>query len=134
MNTLTLLLHGGRPEDIAILIPILVPIAVFTMIVLLRRYEKEERLKMIEQGMNPDEFKAAVKGAKYQGGGSLKGGALLVGGGFGLFLASILTNTMLDIHDEEAIYFGLIFLFGGLGLIIGHYIYRKQVKEDNNEL
>ncbi|MBX2846659.1 MAG: hypothetical protein KTR13_10650 [Saprospiraceae bacterium] len=133
MNTfMNILLHGGNPEEIAVLIPIVVPLAVFTMIVLVRRYEKEERLKMIENGMNPDEFKAAAKGAKYQGGGALKAGTLLMGGGFGLFLAKMIDPYVLG--NDPAHYFGLILLFGGLGLIAGHYIYRKQVKADEKGL
>jgi len=129
MNQISTIFMAIDPGVIAVLIPIVIPIAVFTMIVLIRRYEKEERLKMIENGMNPDEFKAAAKGMRYQGGGALKAGALIIGAGLGLLLARLFTP-MIGGGDEEAIYFGLIGIFGGIGLIIGHMLARKQAKED----
>ncbi len=116
------------PGMVALLVPIIVPLAVFTMIVLLNRNEKEVKMKMIEAGMNPDEYKHLLKSQRGAGGGALKFGAAAIGAGIGLFLAKILEPV---IHgDPEAIYFGLVMIFGGLGLILGHYLHRKNVKDD----
>ncbi len=59
--------------------------------------------------------------------------------GIGLFLAYLLDNTVLNFdrpnRDEDAnvaIYFALIAIFGGLGLLISHVIEKKESKEENN--
>jgi hypothetical protein len=55
-----------------------------------------------------------------------------------LFLAYLLDNTVLNFdhpnRDEDAnvaIYFSLIAIFGGLGLLISHVIEKKESKEEN---
>ena len=115
-----------EPENLALLIPIVVPIAVFLMIYFVNREEADVKRKMIENGMNPKD----VSSRKF-GGGALKFGGLLVGAGLGLFLAKML-ETAMAMTDPEAIYFGLIFLFGGVGLILAHNYARKQFREDKD--
>ena len=89
----------------------------------------KERMAMIERGMDPRGFKAHPAPYKY-----LKWGLLLIGSGLGLFLANILDRTVFDGDGEKnvAIYFGLIAIFGGLGLVVSYRIEKKEVldKED----
>lgn len=117
-----------QPESLAVLIPILVPLGVFLMIYAVSKQESEVKKKMIENGMNPKD----ISGRKL-GSGALKAGGLLIGGGLGLFLAKMLDSTGSFGHDPEAIYFGLIALFGGIGLVIAHNVARKQYKEDKKD-
>ncbi|RYG01377.1 MAG: hypothetical protein EOO07_34255 [Chitinophagaceae bacterium] len=114
-----------------ILIPILVPLGLFAMIFGIFYIRNKERMAMIERGMDPRTVKP--QSAPYQ---NLKWGLLLIGAGLGLFLASILSNTLFNgiIDDENpSIYFGLIFLFGGLGLFISYTIEKKEVLDKEKE-
>lgn len=111
---------------ITMLIPIVVPLGAFAMIYYLNKQESEVKKKMIENGMNPkDSSKPKL------GGGALKWGGLLIGGGLGLFVASMIETSMNEI-DSEPIYFGLIALFGGIGLVLAHNYARKQYREDKD--
>src|SRR5438309_9519340 len=102
-------------KELAIMVGILVPIAFFTMIFGIVYLYKRERMAMIERGMDPRRYKP--QSAPYQ---NLKWGLLLIGAGFGLFLANILCRTTFKPVDYDdagnlAIYFALISIFGGLG-------------------
>jgi hypothetical protein len=107
-----------------VLIPILVPITFFTMVFGLVYLKSRENLSMIEKGMNPKEF--ANRPAPYR---NLKNGLLLLGAGIGLALAYFLTQYVL--HDEEnpALWFALIGIGGGLGLIASYRIEKKELLE-----
>ncbi|TFF40414.1 hypothetical protein E2R66_02820 [Mucilaginibacter psychrotolerans] len=88
---------------------------------------RREKMAMIERGMDPRSYKPQP--APYQ---NLKWGLLLVGAGFGLFLAFLLDRTVFagaDRYDDQnaAIYFALIAIFGGLGLILSYRIEKKEL-------
>ncbi len=106
------------------LIAILVPLGLFGMIFGIVYLHKREKMAMIERGMDPRRYKP--QSAPYQ---NLKWGLLLIGAGLGLFLASILDRTVFadTMSDNEAIYFSLIALFGGLGLFLSYRIEKKEV-------
>jgi hypothetical protein len=72
-------------DQLGVLIPILVPIAMFAMIFGIVYLYKRERMAMIERGMDPRGYKP--QSAPYQ---NLKWGLLLIGAGLGLCLAYIL--------------------------------------------
>ena len=123
-------MHGGE-----MLIPILVPLGFFALIFGIVYMQKRENLAMIEKGMNPKEW--ANLPAPYR---NLKWGLLLVGAGIGLFLAYFLSEYVL-VHrdkygsyndDNPAIYFSLIAIGGGLGLITSYRIEKKEVLDRNN--
>ncbi|MCC8409504.1 LPXTG cell wall anchor domain-containing protein [Mucilaginibacter sp. UR6-1] len=109
--------------DGKILIPILITLGLFALIFGIYYFRNRERMAMIERGMNPH---VKPQSAPYQ---NLKWGLLLLGAGLGLFLASVLTRTILTGDEDEnvAIYFGLIFMFGGLGLFLSYRIEKKEV-------
>jgi drug/metabolite transporter (DMT)-like permease len=108
-----------------LLVPILVPISLFAMVFGLVYLKSRENLSMIEKGMNPKEF--ANRPAPYR---NLKNGLLLLGAGMGLALAYIITKYIL--HDEEnpALWFALIGIGGGLGLISSYRIEKKELLDN----
>lgn len=115
-------------EGPEILIPIVVPTAMFLTIFGIVYLYKRERMAMIERGMDPRRYKP--QSAPFQ---NLKWGLLLIGSGLGLFLAYLLDRTAFgNDSDNEAIYFSLIAVFGGLGLFISYLIEKKEMPAAKN--
>ena len=90
----------------------------------------KENMALIERGLNPRNTKAVPKPFV-----SLKYGLLLCGSGLGLFLAFVVDQLFAHAnlqdggqyhHDFPQIYFALIALFGGLGLILSYRIEKKE--------
>lgn len=113
---------------LGVLIPILVPIAMFAMIFGIVYLYKRERMAMIERGMDPRRYKP--QSAPYQ---TLKWGLLLIGAGLGLCLAYILQTSVFHDDENPAMYFGLIAIFGGLGLFISFLMEKKSGEIKSNE-
>jgi hypothetical protein len=105
-----------------VLIPILVPLSFFAMVFGLVYVKSRENMAMIEKGMNPKEF--ANRPAPYR---NLKNGLLLLGAGIGLALAYFLTQYVLHDEDNPALWFALIGIGGGLGLIGSYRIEKKEL-------
>ena len=104
------------------LVAIMVPLGAMAMLFGLFYLRNRENMSMIEKGMNPKEF--ANRPAPYR---NLKWGLLLVGAGLGLFLAYIMHNYVLHIDDDNPVmYFSLLGICGGLGLIASYWIEKKQ--------
>jgi hypothetical protein len=114
-------------RELGVLVAILVPLALFAMVFGIVYLSKRERMAMIERGMDPRRYKP--QSAPFQ---NLKWGLLLIGAGFGLFLAYILDNTafsrMGQMNDggNTAIYFALIAIFGGVGLLLSYRIEKNE--------
>jgi hypothetical protein len=84
---------------------------------------KKERLLMIEKGADASLFKAKTNVPA-----ELKWGLLFVGIGVGIILGRVFaayTNL-----GEEASYFSMICLFGGLSLVIYHFIAVNMEKKN----
>jgi hypothetical protein len=82
---------------------------------------RKERLVMIEKGTNMPEIKESGMGFS-----PLKFGIFFMGIGLGILAANILSvKTLLD---KEVAYFSMIFLFGGIALIIAHFVEKKEGK------
>jgi hypothetical protein len=118
-------------HNLAILIPILVPISMFTMVFGIVYLRNRERMAMIERGMDPRLNKPMNK-PKSSGYNTfiLTWGLLLMGAGVGLFLAYLLDHTVFKTMSEEdnpAIYFALIAIFGGAGLFLSYRIEKADV-------
>ena len=92
----------------------------FAMVVAIVYFNTRQNLAMIEKGMNPKE--KTRRPAPYS---NLKWGLMLVGAGIGLALAYILCQHVLHEEDNPALYFALIGIGGGLGLI-GSYKAEKE--------
>lgn len=115
-------MNGGE-----MLIPILIPLGAFAMVFGIVYLNKRENLAMIEKGMNPKEW--ANRPAPYK---NLKWGLLFTGAGVGLFLAYFLSEYVLVPRnrfndDNPAVYFALIAIGGGVGLISSYRVEKKEL-------
>jgi uncharacterized oligopeptide transporter (OPT) family protein len=114
-------------QELGVLIPILVPISMFTMVFGIVYLRNRERMAMIERGMDPRLNKPKASGYNTY---TLTWGLLLIGAGIGLFLAYILDNTAFKGFNEEgepAIYFALIAICGGAGLFLSYKIEKGHI-------
>ena len=112
---------------------ILTCLGILAMIFGIRYMRNKENMAMIEKGMDPNIRPEKPRPAPFR---NLKWGLLLVGAGLGLFIAYILDNTLLyrigHDHDEVnganvSIYFAMIAIGGGLGLISSYRIEKKEL-------
>jgi hypothetical protein len=111
--------------DLGVLVPIIIFTGMFAMIFGIVYLVKRERMAMIERGMDPRSYKP--RAAPYQ---NLKWGLLLLGAGIGLFLSFVLVNTCFSGYDQEskpAVFFSLIAIFGGLGLLVSFLVEKKHI-------
>jgi len=120
---------------IGILIPILLGLGLLAAIFGIRYLQNKENMLMIQNGLDP-----GIQRPKGHSHISLTWGLLLMGAGIGLFLAYLLDNTVLNFNhsngDEdanEAIYFSLIAIFGGLGLLISHIIEKRESRSNEED-
>jgi hypothetical protein len=111
-----------------VLIPILVPLGAFAMVFGIVYLKSRENMAMIERGLNPKEF--ANRPAPYR---NLKNGLLFLGAGIGLALAYIITQYMLHDDENPALWFALIAIGGGLGLIRSYQIEKKELLDREGE-
>jgi hypothetical protein len=117
------------------LIPITMFAGGFAMIFGIYYLKTKENLAMVEKGMNPKD--KINRPAPFR---TLKVGLLLLGSGIGLFAAYMIDQFALggggrySHHDNvPALYFSLIGIGGGLGLVISYLIEKKywyDKKED----
>ncbi|GAB5556651.1 MAG: hypothetical protein SchgKO_08640 [Schleiferiaceae bacterium] len=107
------------------MVEILIPIAgmalVFGIVYFGVTTKHKEKMEMIERGVDPQVLESP------RGYGALKFGPLLIGLGLGFFLYKILP------FDGEMMRNGLLLIFGGIGLVIGHTLARKQMDEDQDK-
>ena len=116
--------------QLAILWLLLSSLALFFMIFGIRYLRSRENMAMIEKGMDPKLNQN--RPAPFL---NLKWGLLLVGAGAGLLVAFFLGEYILyrpdkwghNDMDNPAIYFALIAMGGGLGLIASYRIEKKEL-------
>lgn len=99
----------------------------FAMIFGIVYLRTRENMAMIEKGMNPKRH--ANLPAPFR---SLKLGMLLAGAGLGLLIAYLIDHNTVNPHEPAPIYFSLLAIGGGLGLI-GSYAMEKKEWERNRE-
>jgi len=94
----------------------------------IRYMSNKEKMAMIERGIDPGIAKARQSAPTPFL--SLKFGLLMVGLGLGL-LTALFIVMQTNIEDEKAValFFGLIFIFGGLGLIISYVVEKKWLDQ-----
>jgi len=107
---------------VEILVPISISLGAFAMVVLLRKFQNAEKLKMIEHGMDPNAHSPKTRGK------GLKFALVAIGVGIGLLVGSVLDSS--GIVYEEVAYCSMGFIFGGIGLLIGYILEAKQLKEE----
>jgi hypothetical protein len=112
--------------NLGVMAGIIISLGLFAMLFGIVYLAKRERMAMIERGMDPRRYKQ--RSAPYQ---NLKWGLLLIGAGVGLFLAFTLDRTVFSStrYENEAIYFALIAICGGLGLFASFRIEKKEVHD-----
>lgn len=125
------------PDQLVFLWLIVSCLALFAMIFGIRYLRNKENIAMVEKGMDPK--LNANRPAPYK---NLKWGLLLVGAGVGLFIAYLLDNFVLynvgrshHFDDDAAnapIYFALIAIGGGLGLIASYRVEKKELLDKGN--
>src|SRR4030095_1767346 len=114
-----------------VLIPLTLFAGGFAMVFGIVYLKTRENLAMVEKGMNPRE--KYYRPAPYR---NLKWGLLLIGAGVGFLTAYILSEYVLirDRHDDNpAIYFSLIAIGGGLGLISSYRVEKKELIDKENK-
>ena len=122
-----------------VLIPLTIFGGGFAMIFGIAYLKTRENLAMVEKGMNPkqrDNRPAPFK--------SLKLGLLLLGAGIGLLIAFLIDFNMMRSftdgnyhrHDDSIpfLYFSLIAIGGGIGLITSYAIERKYLMDQKEEI
>lgn len=82
---------------------------------------KKERMALIEKGLDANIFMTEKISKKRN---NLKYGLLSTGVGLGILLGNIFVNT--NLLEEEVAYFSMIFLFGGISLLIDFFLERKM--------
>lgn len=110
------------------LIPIVISLGAFAMVFGIIYLRTRENMAMIEKGMNPKRY--ANLPAPFR---SLKSGLLLIGSGVGLLLAFLIDNNSTADHLSEPLYFSLIAIGGGLGLVASYSAERKALTSYQKE-
>jgi len=106
-----------------VLAMILVPLGAFAMIFGIVYLRTRENMALIDKGKDPRLPRP------YR---SLKTGLLFLGSGTGLFLAYLI-NRFSDGHEHPPIYFALIAIGGGVGLI-GSYAAEKKAYKRGEDI
>ena len=125
------------PDQLVFFWLIISILSICALIFGIRYFNNRENLAMIEKGMDP-KLKLERRPAPFR---NLKWGLLLVGSGMGFFLAYLLDNFLFfnvkhQIPNETdgganvPIYFALIAIGGGIGLIMSYKIERKQLPDN----
>ncbi len=93
-------------------------------IVYLRNANKE-KMAIIQKGSDPAIFNSEFK---QSGNFALKAGIFLIGIALGIIVGHLMYYYTDAFHNENVPYFSSIFLFGGISLLIGAYIDKKNKK------
>jgi len=110
---------------LGVMVPIVMTIGAYVMIVYLRKYQNQERMAMIEKGVDPKTFNIS----RHQStSGALRASLLLIGGGVGLLLGYFLDRAF---YMEHVGYFSMLFICGGVGLGASYLIEEKKIKDEN---
>ena len=103
----------------------LIPIAMFAVIYgIFHLYvRRKERLALIEKGQT-----AAIFNSESNVSPSLKYGIFFIGIAVGFLLGEILAQT--TNLEEGVAYLSMIFLFGGIALVVYYFLARKHVRKE----
>lgn len=83
-------------------------------------FQHRERKMLLEKGADPKIFSVP----RVQKATSLRYGLLLIGVALGIFMGDMLTKNADMV--QEAAYFSMVFLFGGIALVISFFLERKM--------
>lgn len=102
-----------------ILVIIIIPVCI--LIGYFIKTKNQERMKLIEQGVNPDE---GLSISEYRKQTNLKNGVLFLSLGLGLFIGHILTINY-ERMDNFVTYATMLLIFGGFGFLINYMIMKN---------
>ena len=107
-----------------IFFPALLVITVLVSLVIgyYMKTKNQERLRMIDKGINPD---GELSISEYQKQNNLKNGILLISLGIGLLIAHILVISI-DKLDNFLTYVTMLLIFGGIGFLINYSIIKRS--------
>jgi hypothetical protein len=113
------------------LTPVLVLGVIFGAIVSIvyLNVRRKERMAMLDKGVDASVFFTKRNNSNVY---SLKYGLLLIGLAVGIMFGNLLANSAPFIEQQEAAYFSMIFLFGGLALLINFFLARKMFSEEKS--
>jgi hypothetical protein len=110
---------------LGVMVPIVLFICAAIVWIFLRKFENQERMSMIEKGIDPKSFRL---NRTRDTSGALRASLLLIGAGAGLLMGYFLDSTF---YMEEVAYFSMLFIFGGLGLGASYLIEEKKIRDEN---
>lgn len=110
-----------------VLIPLTMFAGGFALVFGIVYLRSRENMAMIEKGMNPKRH--ANLPAPFR---SLKTGLLLLGAGIGLLLAFFISRNLPANDENSMIYFSLVAIGGGLGLVISYGMEKKDYDRSRN--
>ncbi|MDH5381561.1 MAG: hypothetical protein OEW75_11950 [Cyclobacteriaceae bacterium] len=99
---------------------VIVPSLIAYTIIQLRKFSNQERMKMLESGVDPALFNVKGVTGKFN---TLRIALLLIGVGMGIFLGNLLDYAF---NMHEVGYFSMLFLCGGAGLAVAYIIENKK--------
>lgn len=111
-----------------ILIPVSAIVGAFAMIILLRKFENDERMAMIEKGLNPHMPKPRQPRSTAMV--TFHFAAIAIGVSLGLLVGNVLYN-VIHIHRGIA-YLSMVLMFGGLGLLVSYFVQLKHDEKERN--
>lgn len=112
------------PDILGIVMVMIAIVGAYIMIVYLRKFTNEERIAMIEKGVDPQFFNVKKS---FNTSVPLRASLLMIGGGVGLLLGHFLDRTF---DMEEVAYFSMLFICGGIGLGASYLIEEKKIKSE----
>jgi multisubunit Na+/H+ antiporter MnhB subunit len=134
------------PDQLVFFWMIIMTVAICALLFGIRYMRNRETIAMIEKGMDPKYKPERPRPAPFR---NLKWGLLFVGAGIGLFLAYLLDNTILyrvghyvsrygggdsEVNGANvAVYFALIAIGGGLGLIASYRVEKKELLDKEKD-
>lgn len=107
-----------------ILIPISFFAFVFATFYIFITTRNKERMAMIEKGTDPKLFRTQLSGNMFF---TLKVGLLFIGVALGVLFGNLLANSAG--MEEGPAYVSMIFLFGGIGLVVGYIFQSKKTEQ-----
>jgi hypothetical protein len=118
-------------KEMAVLIPILVPLGAFLMVFGIQYLKNQERMAMIQKGMMPEREEK-----KFSPSRTLRNALVLIGAGLGMLMAKMIDDSYFynDLDDDRAVpyYFACVAIGAGAGLLIA-YIYERKNPMPQNE-
>ena len=115
-----------QTETLGVLIPFAFFALVFASLYVHLTTRNKERLALIEKGADPELFKA--KPVKDSGYGNFKFGLFLIGIALGIVTGYFLSDAGMQ---ESPAYFSMIFLFGGIALVISFFLQKKYQEKES---